>query len=404
MHLHRRIECLSYLRLALSLLFHPPIPVGLLHGTSENTIGFLLRYQPRERRIPFAFALFEETFLQVVQVFCHRLFCIALHTRIDGGVYFQTVLVDIVVRTVGLGILLAEAIQRVVVPLIAVDGILLFVPLRVVALFRFFGGQHATQILSEIGSQALLVVHRRIMQFYRQCLQRIALGTSDILIFAHLAQYGVASVEGTLMAANRVVERRVLTHTDQHGRLLYFQVCRCGGEIDLRSRFDTYCVVQKVELVEIHQQYLIFRVQAFQFGGNHPLYRFLHGTLEYVICTRRPNLLGELLCERTTAAGTPQFQHCTEKRLEIDAGVVVKAGIFCGDQRIDYIRTEVGILHADSVLTAVVAPQRLHIGGEYLAGELIFGVLQFVDRRQIAYFPFGYQYNSQHGNQESCGE
>ncbi len=79
--------------------------------------------------------------------------------------------------------------------------------------------------------------------------------------------------------------------------------------------------------------------------------------------------------------------------------MVVETSILCCHQRIDDIRTEVGILHTDTVLTAVVATKRLHIGGEYLAGELVLGVLQFFDRRQIAYFTFGNQYDSQHGDQ-----
>ncbi len=235
LHLHRCIERLTNLCLALALLFHTPIAVGLTHGTRKNAIRFLLRYQPREGRIPLAFALTEETFLQVVQVFCYRLLGIALHTGIDGGIDFQTILIDIVVRTVGFGILLAKTVQRVVVPLIAVDGILLLVPLRVVALLGLFGGQHPTQILTEIGSQALLVVHRRIVQLDRQSLQRIALGTRDILVLAHLAQYGIASVERTLVTANRIVERRILAHTDKHRRFLYLEIRRCRREIHLRG-------------------------------------------------------------------------------------------------------------------------------------------------------------------------
>ncbi len=90
-------------------------------------------------------------------------------------------------RTVRLGVFCTKTVKRVVVPLVAVDCILLFVPLRVVAFFWLFGSQYSAQMLSEIRSQSLLMVHRTIVQFEWQCLQRIALCFRNILVLAHLA-------------------------------------------------------------------------------------------------------------------------------------------------------------------------------------------------------------------------
>ncbi len=74
--------------------------------------------------------------------------------------------------------------------------------------------------------------------------------------------------------------------------------------------------------------------------------------------------------------------------------MMVEPSIFRCHQRIDEIGTQVGILHSDTVLIAIVSPKRLHIGGEYLTGELILRVLQFLYGRQIANLAIGYQYDS----------
>ena len=59
---------------------------------------------------------------------CYGFFSVALHARVDSGVDAQSVLIDVVVGAVGLGVLVAEAVERVVVPHVFVDLILLLVP------------------------------------------------------------------------------------------------------------------------------------------------------------------------------------------------------------------------------------------------------------------------------------
>ena len=110
--------------------------------------------------------LAEEARLQILHVLADRLLGILLHTRVEGGIDTQSVLIEVVMRAVGFGVLLAEAVQRVIVPLIAVDLVLQLVPLGVVALLGLLGSKCESQELAEIRSQTLLVIDRVVLDLH----------------------------------------------------------------------------------------------------------------------------------------------------------------------------------------------------------------------------------------------
>ena len=168
-------------------------------------------------------------------MFAHCLLCILLHTRVDGGIDAQTVLVEVVWCAIGFVVLIAETIERIFLPLAEVNLILQHVPLGVVALLRFFSRQHLAQILAEIGGDTLLMIHRLILEFDRQSFERIAYLLGDIIVFTHLIEHRIAAVECILWTATWVVERRVFTHTHQHRSLFQFQRLGRGAEIYLCS-------------------------------------------------------------------------------------------------------------------------------------------------------------------------
>ena len=195
-------------------------------------------------------------------MFAHRLFGVALHARVEGGVDFQTILIQVVGCSVGFVVLVAEAVERVFVPLPAVNAVLHLVPFGIVALLGLFGGQHQPQVLAEIGCESLLVVHATVFQRQRNSLQRVAFLRRDIMVLAHLAQHRIAPLLGAFGPTNGVVDGGVLTHTDQCGGFFGLQFRGCGGEIDLRGRLDTYGVVEEVKLIEVHSQDLIFGIKT----------------------------------------------------------------------------------------------------------------------------------------------
>ena len=75
---------------------------------------------------------------------------ILLHACVDGSIDAETIVVEVVWGAVGFGVLVAEAVKRVLLPLAEIDMVLHLVPLGVVALLRLLGGEHLTQILAEI--------------------------------------------------------------------------------------------------------------------------------------------------------------------------------------------------------------------------------------------------------------
>ena len=58
------------------------------------------------------------------------------------------------------------------------------------------------------------MVHRAVVQSERKGAERIPFGRGYILVLAHLTQDSVAPSSSALRVPNRVVEGRVLTHTD----------------------------------------------------------------------------------------------------------------------------------------------------------------------------------------------
>ena len=213
------------------------------------------------------------------------IFGILLHSRINGRIDFQSVCIEIVMRTVFLDILLAPAIEGIGFPVERVLVILLHLPSPIVATVRLLGCQYPTQVFPEVGGLSFVMVYPMVLQSKRQGLQRVTLTLADVRGLTHLVKHDVAASAYPIGPAHRVVERRVLAHTHQCSRLFGFQVARQASEVSKCGSLDADGIVQEVELVEIHRQYLLFGIITLQLDGNHPLDRFLEKTFHDVAGT-----------------------------------------------------------------------------------------------------------------------
>ena len=92
-------------------------------------------------------------------VLLHCLFGVALHHGIDRRIDLQSIGVDIIGGAIGLAILVAPAIERVRLPLNAVVSELSILPRSIVTSVGFIRHHDLAQMLTEVGSYALLVVH-----------------------------------------------------------------------------------------------------------------------------------------------------------------------------------------------------------------------------------------------------
>jgi hypothetical protein len=78
--------------------------------------------------------------------------------------YLETVGIEVVVATIFLGVLVAPSIEWVVGPIERVFVELLHLPSAIVLTLGFLGGHHTTQILTEIGSRAQLMVYTTVVE------------------------------------------------------------------------------------------------------------------------------------------------------------------------------------------------------------------------------------------------
>ena len=245
------------------------------------------------------------------------------------------------------------------------------------------------------------MIYRVVVNLHRQLLQRIAFRLRDVVVFLHLVQYGVSSVQRPLCMTNRIVQRRVLTHTYQNCRFLCRQVYRLFAEIYLRSTLDTHCIVQKIKLIQVHHDDLVLRVQTFQLHRYDPFVRFLQQALKRVRCSRRVELFAQLLCDRTAATGFTQRQQRTNKSLRVNARMAVETRILRGHQRIDDIRRNLLVVNTHAVLRPIVSAQRNGIVREHLTRILVLRILQVLQRRHIPKPTSGYPYKKEHHKQQS---
>jgi len=243
-HLFGRVESPSDFRFRSTVVLHNAVTVCLLHGLVEYLFHLFFGELIGVWGCFAVFLFGKETTLQVAsQVFFHRFFGIFLHARVDGGVYFQSVGVNVVIRTVFLVILLAPSVQWVCFPCQRIFVILLHLPAAVIATARLAGGHHAAQVFAEVSGKALFVVHTVVFQRKGQLLQRVALFFGNVIGLAHLVEHHVASAARAFVETHRVEERRVFAHAHQRGGFFYFQFRRFATEIGVRSGFNAHGVI-----------------------------------------------------------------------------------------------------------------------------------------------------------------
>ncbi len=163
LHLARGVECLLYLSARCPGLHHIAIPVGILHSIAdemiETNLGKLCPIRCIRRTFR-ASLLAEESTLQVAtDMFGNSLLGILLHAGVNGGIDLQTVGINVILRTVGFGIFFNPTIEGIGLPCYGVIDKLLRLPPAIISSLRPFGLEHATQLLAEVGSDAILDIH-----------------------------------------------------------------------------------------------------------------------------------------------------------------------------------------------------------------------------------------------------
>ncbi len=191
----------------------------------------------------------------------HALLRILLHAAVHRGENLQSVAVNVIERTVGLGVFVNPAVERVLNPLRAVVNEILLLPRRVVFTLRLVSSELHPYELAEVRGRAVLMVGTvEFAHVEWQSLERVALAGRDESLSQHLVQDSVATGERLVGTAYRVVERRVLEHAHQHGGLLNLQILGLAPEEGVCRALNAVSVIYVPRFVEVHGQYLIFRI------------------------------------------------------------------------------------------------------------------------------------------------
>ena len=147
-----------------------------------------------------------------------------------------------------------------------------------------------------------------------------------------------------------------------------------------------YRLVEKVELIKIQCNNLVFGVPRLQLQRNNPLFEFLKNPARFTGCRLVEHLLGQLLGQRgTTPLGTETGQG-PPQGAKVYTGVVVKTLVFGGHQGLYQMRGELIVFGMDAVFFKK-GSQLLAVGVHQLGGQKTLGVGDFFGGRQGAKSP-----------------
>ena len=239
-HLSGCAERLADLGLRCSCLFQYAITLTLPHRSVHNCTYLLSSQLISERRIGLSPVFFRKFGLQKFSyVAIDSFFGIALHSRVDGGINFQSVGVKIIRIAVFLEIFIAPATQRVCGPSNRIDNVLSFVPDRII---RSIGALHhhiAAQKFAKERGNTILMISTVKVQCQRLCTVLAIFSIGKISCFYHLCQNNISTLNTPCGITNGIEKRGGFAQTNQCSRLSYRQIFGFFIKISISCRLDT---------------------------------------------------------------------------------------------------------------------------------------------------------------------
>ena len=171
-HFYGLFKGLVYFVFRSPCLFHQPVSFRLSDRAVQYSSHLCLCQFSRERSIRLVAILLVKCRLQKFHyMFIHSLLGILLHPGIYGGIYLQSVRIDIVWFSLFVPVLVAPSIQRVIFPVDGICNIFCHVPRGIPAALWLLGRYVLSEIFSEIGGYSLLMI--RHMEFQSEWLATI---------------------------------------------------------------------------------------------------------------------------------------------------------------------------------------------------------------------------------------
>ena len=265
---------------------------------------------PRSLSVP----VLVELSLQVVHLLGHSLLCVALHPRVDGGIDFKPVLIEVV-------FVVCEPFPEIVLD-------------RLPEILR-------------LSVECVLDVE---VQFYGLGLSFLRLRQGYHVVPVHVVDDDVAPLPAVVGVDHGVVHGRGLKESDEGGRLLDGEFFRFCVEVGLGCGLDSVCVAAEIHGVEIECEdfllgvHILYLVCHIPFLGLHDEgLEHRHLTQESVGVLLEPHLehvFRQLLCDGAGSTGVTLYDVLdgTKNTLIVNSIVMVEALVLGADERLHDIR------------------------------------------------------------------
>ena len=281
--------------------------------------------------------------LQCVHLAVHRLLRPVLQARIQRGAHHQTIGVDVVV------VLVRPC------------------------------DQPFAQLLRKMRCHAGGLFLALKVQPHGALFQALKLVVFQLAALDHLAQYGVAPGNGPVRVDDGVVVGIALEHAHQRGAFQHRQLG--GGFVEICARRHLYAVgvVEKGHGVEIGLENLVLGVERLDLEGR-------DGFLQFAVdVARAADLCGVEVARQLLRDGGATLWIAIERMNdgsrcagEVHAMVLIKAMVFCGDQRLHHGGRDLLQRHPLTVAALELA-QQLAVCAQDLSRLIELGLADIAD-------------------------
>ena len=156
------------------------------------------------------------------------------------------------------------------------EPVLVKIVMGVVGCVVFF--QDAESVLpdafAQIGGNAAVMVVRFVTQVEFLGFELLAFGFGEVIVFHHLVEHGVASLEASFGMEAGIVVGGTFQHADKGCSLGEGEFRGGGGKVFLCRAFNAEGVFTEGDGVQVQCQYFIFCIGVFQTSGYEHFFEF----------------------------------------------------------------------------------------------------------------------------------
>ena len=274
-----------------------------------------------------------ETLLDNLHLFDDSFFRILLHTRINGSIDFQAIPVKV--------------------------NIILITPFAEVICYG----------ITVIECLSVVVILHTIVKVDGLLCQRVVCFLRDILMFEHVVQHHIPSVERVFRIDTRIIISGSLQQSYEDSTLIRCEFLWRRPEICLCRCFDTKSIRAEIYRIGIHRENLFLVEEHLQLHGSNPLLAFhdehfhagdIAEKSRRILRTDTEHVLDQLLCDgrsTTCIVMNDIILEGSEHTLEVNTEMLIVTLVLCINQSTPENRVNILILNRSTILAEVFSNQ-----------------------------------------------